>query len=158
MTQWHSLQLLTNCETGIMTLWVSDWQSESDLASIRNSFDFSWNWYVPFRVATRFTSEDLSNFSFYMFLFHVNFQCLFIFTMFHARRTIPFSFKYLSLFCPRPSQKTEPQVFIYFLLSNTHNMFRQYALVIWYLIYDWQNQKNTINHIRSTLNSHFLWQ
>ena len=107
-----------------MTLWVSDWQSESDLASIRNSFDFSWNWYVPFRVAKRFTSEDLSNFSFYMFLFHVNFQCLFIFTMFHARRTIPFSFKYLSLFCPRPSQKTEPQVFVYFLLSNTHNMFR----------------------------------
>ena len=38
-----------------------------------------------------------------------------------ARKIIKF---YLSLFCPRPSQKTEPQVFVYFLLSNTHNMFR----------------------------------
>ena len=46
-------------------------------------------------------------------------------------------YEYLSLFCPRPSQKTEPQVFIYFLLSNTHNMFRQYALVTWCLIYDY---------------------
>ena len=44
---------------------------------------------------------------------------------------------YLSLFCPRPSQKTEPQDFIYSLLSNTHNMFRQCALVTWYLIYDY---------------------
>ena len=33
---------------------------------------------------------------------------------------------------------TEPQVYIYYLLSNTHNMFGQYAPVTWYLIYDWQ--------------------
>ena len=38
---------------------------------------------------------------------------------------------------PRPFQNTEPQVFIYFLLSNTHNIFRQYALVTWCLIYDY---------------------
>ena len=37
-------------------------------------------------------------------------------------------------------------------------MFRQYALVTWYLIYDWQKHKNTKDHIRSSLNSHFLRQ
>ena len=39
VTEWHIWQLLTNCETWIMTLRVSDWQSESDLDSIRNSCD-----------------------------------------------------------------------------------------------------------------------
>ena len=51
--------------------------------------------------------------------------------------------KYLSLFCPRPSQKTEPQVFVYFLLSNTHYMFQLYALVTWYLINDWQKRNRS---------------
>ena len=37
VTYWHSWLLLTNCETGIMTLGVID--SDSDLDSIRNSCD-----------------------------------------------------------------------------------------------------------------------
>ena len=39
LTLWHSWLLLTNCETLIMTLSVSDLQSDSDLDSIRNSCD-----------------------------------------------------------------------------------------------------------------------
>ena len=42
LTLWHSWLLLTNCETLIMTLSVSDLQSDSDLDSIRNSCDV---WY-----------------------------------------------------------------------------------------------------------------
>ena len=33
---------MTNWKTWIMTLWVNDWQSESDLDSVRNSCDV-WN-------------------------------------------------------------------------------------------------------------------
>ena len=36
---WHSWLFLTSYETLIMTLRVSDWQSRSDLDSIRNSCD-----------------------------------------------------------------------------------------------------------------------
>ena len=46
--------------------------------------------------------------------------------------------QYLSVFWPRPSQKTKPQVCFYFLLSNTHYMFRLCALITWYLINYWQ--------------------
>ena len=49
--------------------------------------------------------------------------------------------KYLSVFCPRPSQKTEPRICIYFILSNTHNMFRLCALTTWYLINYWEIQR-----------------
>ena len=39
VTWWHSWLLLINCETWIMTLTTSDFQSDSDLDSIRNSCD-----------------------------------------------------------------------------------------------------------------------
>ena len=43
VTWWHSWLLLTNCEIWIMTLRVSDSQSERDLDSIRNSCDIYWS-------------------------------------------------------------------------------------------------------------------
>ena len=43
---WHSWLFLTNCETWIMTLRVSDWQSENDLDSIRNSSDVFVSLYI----------------------------------------------------------------------------------------------------------------
>ena len=52
MTQWHSWLLLTNCETWIMTLRVSDLQSDSDLDSIRNSCDV-YAWVVSILIACK---------------------------------------------------------------------------------------------------------
>ena len=45
VTEWHSWLLLTNCETWIMTLGVSDLQSDSDLDSIRNFCDVFLQWW-----------------------------------------------------------------------------------------------------------------
>ena len=39
VTKWQGWLLLTNCETSVMALRVSDLQSVSDLDSIRNSYD-----------------------------------------------------------------------------------------------------------------------
>ena len=64
----------------------------------------------------------------------------------------------LSLFLPWPSQKTEPQVlYLFFFLSNIHNMFRHCALITWYLINDWQKywQKLAKDYKTSTLYFHF---
>ena len=46
MTKCHTWLLLKNCETWIMTLRVSDWQSENDLDSIRNSSDVFVSLYI----------------------------------------------------------------------------------------------------------------
>ena len=53
VTYWHSWLLLTNCKTWVMTLRVRDLQSYSDLDSIRNSCDASFqnrDWQVKTRL------------------------------------------------------------------------------------------------------------
>ena len=64
----------------------------------------------------------------------------------------------LSLFLPWPSQKTEPQVlYLFFFLSNIHNIFRHCARITWYLINDWQKYWQTLakDYKTSTLYFHF---
>ena len=66
--------------------------------------------------------------------------------------------KCLSLFLPWPSKKTEPQVlYLFFFLSNIHNIFRHCARITWYLINDWQKywQKLAKDYKTSTLYFHF---
>ena len=70
-----------------------------------------------------------------------------------GRGSICLKYLYLSLFCPRPSQKTEPQVFVYFLLSNTHNMFQltPWSHGIWF-----STDKNIQRSQETGPNFHFL--
>ena len=54
VTHWHSWLFLTNWETEIMSFWVSDWQPENDLDSIRNSYDVL----IPISKCSSFFEEE----------------------------------------------------------------------------------------------------
>ena len=62
--------------------------------------------------------------------------------LFYMLLALVLSFWNISLyFVPGLLRRQKLKFVFYFSLSNIHNMFRQYALVTWYLIYDWQKHK-----------------
>ena len=69
--------------------------------------------------------------------------------LFYMLLALVLSFWNISLyFVPGLLRRQKLKFVFYFSLSNIHNMFWQYALVTWYLIYNWQ--KRTRSHEEHT--------